>query len=244
MPIKASAPVADLSTKTILIYGPPKIGKTTLASQFPGSAFIATERGLDSLSVTRWEREDGTYVVRDWEELLMATREVASSADVRTIVVDIIDHCYHFCDKYVCDKNGVEFRLDGSLGYGKGSSIIDSKFRAYIKSLTSLGKGVIFLSHAKAIEKENAPRIIVPSIPDRARPLVLGEVDMILFATTESVQENGQPVARRVLKTRPHPGYEAGGRIDLGTDTLPLEYAAFRTAYDAAVAAKVGKATK
>ena len=35
LPTTRATPTLDLSTKTTLIYGPPKIGKSTFASMFP-----------------------------------------------------------------------------------------------------------------------------------------------------------------------------------------------------------------
>ena len=50
----------DLKGKYILIYGQPKIGKTTLAAQFPRNLLLAFEPGYNALNnkmvqpITKW----------------------------------------------------------------------------------------------------------------------------------------------------------------------------------------------
>ena len=50
----------DLKGKYILIYGRPKIGKTTLASEFPKNLLLAFEPGYNALNnkmvqpITKW----------------------------------------------------------------------------------------------------------------------------------------------------------------------------------------------
>ncbi|HOK47887.1 MAG TPA: AAA family ATPase, partial [Bryobacteraceae bacterium] len=60
LPTKKTPPRANLGDYSILIYGPTKIGKTTLASQFPEALFLATEPGLNALEayqipITSWD---------------------------------------------------------------------------------------------------------------------------------------------------------------------------------------------
>lgn len=50
----------DLSGYITLIYGPPKVGKTTFGSKMPGALLLATERGYNALpgviaqDITTW----------------------------------------------------------------------------------------------------------------------------------------------------------------------------------------------
>jgi len=246
MPIKQSQPKLDLSSKTILLYGPQKIGKSSFAAQFPGAVFIATERGLDNLTVTRWEGEDGHYVVRDWEEFKSALKEVCSMPETKTVVIDIVDHAFTFAYWHVCKSAGVEYHNDGNLGFGKGNIIIENEFRRVIKALTAKGIGVVFISHAKLLETENGVSRVVPTLPDKVRSALLGEVDMILYCTTRKETEGGNPVERRVIRTLPSALYEAGCRgPESGAaflpDPLPLDYTQFAAAYQAAADAFAAK---
>ena len=58
---------------------------------------------------------------------------------------------------------------------------------------------------------------------DRARHVVLGLVDMILFCDSVArTAEDGSIVIDRVIRTKPHPTYEAGDRTGRLPATLPL----------------------
>jgi len=249
MPIQKAVPVTDLTRKTILLYGLPKLGKSTFASLFPSAIFIATEAGLNDLACTRWEYGDGTYVVKSWDDLLRATTEVVQT-DAKTIVIDTVDNAYHLCDRAVCTKAGVEYKLDGTLGYGRGSAMINNEFRRYLVKLTSMNLGIILISHAQHVEREGRTGTItvsVPTLPDKIHPVVAGIMDMILFLQPRDEVTNNIRVTRRVLCTNPSPFYEAGDR----TSRLPAEiilpenakdgYAAFLAAYQQDVTANTDK---
>lgn len=75
LPKAKTTPTADLATKTTLIYGPPKIGKSTFAAQFPDALFFECEPGLGELSVYKVP----TY---NWPDLLEACKLVANLDDV------------------------------------------------------------------------------------------------------------------------------------------------------------------
>jgi hypothetical protein len=69
-------------------------------------------------------------------------------------------------------------------------------------------------------------------LPDRARNVVLGLVDIILYGDSVSRKDAaGNLVVDRVLRTKPHPTYEAGDRTGRLPEMLPLDYSAFNSAF-------------
>jgi hypothetical protein len=61
---------------------------------------------------------------------------------------------------------------------------------------------------------------------------VLGLVDMILFCDTVSRKDaGGNLIVERVLRTKPHPTYEAGDRTGRLPEVLPLDHEAFAQAF-------------
>lgn len=245
MPISKSQPITDLSRKTILLWGPPKIGKSELASQFPDAVVIATERGLDDLAATRWETTDGRYVVKDWEELTAATGEVVTSG-AKLVVLDTADNAYFMCEQFICAKHGVEYKLDGTLGYGKGTVIINNEFRRYLLKIAASGVGFILTSHATIEEKEER-KIAVPTLPDKIRPIITGMVDMILYFKTETVQIGNNPVVRRFIYTKPSPLFIAGDRTGRLPESIMMpddhtqNFATFFAAYQGTPTATTAK---
>jgi len=239
MPIKPSQPNADLASKLTFIYGPPKIGKTTLAAAFPGACFLATEKGMDDLEtpVARWEAEDGKYVITSWDVLMAATREVVDSG-ARTIILDTADNAYALCERATCAKYGVEYRNDDKLAYGKGTTLINSAFRAYLTQLSSLGIGVVLTSHATVEEQDTRAgklKVSVPTLNEKVRPIILGMADLILFCDFDRRvdQQSGHMREERVIRLRPSQCYLAGARGAHMPDAIPLSYEALETAYSA-----------
>ena len=85
LPTQPTIPVTDFGKLTILTYGAPKAGKSTLASKFPKAVFFECEPGLNHLSVFKVP----TY---RWEDFLEACKLIAKGDhDFKTIVIDTVD---------------------------------------------------------------------------------------------------------------------------------------------------------
>jgi hypothetical protein len=248
MPIRKSTPSADLNRCTYLVWGSPKCGKTTFASRFPGAAFIATEDGMKGVEASRWETQDGRYVVQSWQEILDATKELLGSTPRPSmIIIDTLDNAILLLERHYCDKYGVDFKNDGDLGFGKGTSLINGELRRYLMKLSSMGVGIILISHTAAVEKhgkKGAVTVDQPSIPDKVMPMILGMVDFTLYCTTDTFKKSAdsEPITRHVLYTRPAPTHVAGHRIGNLPEVLPLSYFEFAKAFAEGTAAKAQKA--
>ena len=210
----------NLSKKTTLIYGPPKIGKSTFASRFPGALFLECEPGLSELEVYKIP----TY---SWEDFLAACSLVAAGDhQFKTLVIDTADNAFKMCSDFICAKHGVEY--EGDLSHGKGWAFVKNEWHRVLTRLASLPLGLIIISHAldKRIETRTGEYTKTqPSLPDRARGVVLGLVDMILFCDSIARKaEDGSFVIERVIHTKPHPTYEAGDRTGRLPATLPLDF--------------------
>jgi len=232
MPIKTAEPIVDLSRKTLLIFGSPKVGKSTFAASFPGATFLATEAGLNDLTCNRYEYPDGRYVISSWDELLAATAELVT-AGVKMIVLDTCDNAYAMCEQHVCAKFGVEYKTDDKLSFGKGSSIINGEFKRYLTKLSSLGLGLILTSHATQEQRDTRMgkvAVSVPTIPDKIRPTITGMVDMILYCDARMAADG--VTVERVIHSKPNPFFEAGDRTGRLPEVLPLNYQAFAAAYN------------
>jgi SpoVK/Ycf46/Vps4 family AAA+-type ATPase len=67
LPQAKTPPKKKMEEQTILIYGPPKIGKSTLASQFDNPLFLATEAGLNALEVFQ-------VPIPTWDDFLVSCK--------------------------------------------------------------------------------------------------------------------------------------------------------------------------
>ncbi len=227
LPTEKAKPSSDLATKTVLIYGPPKIGKSTFASRFPGALFLECEPGLNELEVFKTP----TYT---WDDFLQACKLVAAGGHpFKTIVVDTADNAFKMCSEHVCRKHEIDY--EGDMAHGKGWAMVKNEWHRVLTRLASLPYGLVLISHAvdKTVETRTGEYTKTqPSLPDRARAVVLGLVDMILYCDTVPRKDaSGQVVIDRVIRTKPHPTYEAGDRTGRLPDVMPLDHNAFVKAF-------------
>ena len=223
LPTERSRPTVDLSRQTLLVYGAPKIGKSTFASRFPETLFLECEPGLNQLEVFK-------IPTPTWEDFLAACKLVAQgNHPFKTIVIDTADNAFKFCSEYICAKHNIEY--EGDMGHGKGWALVKNEWHRVLTRLASLPYGLILVSHAqdKTIETRTGEYTKTqPSLPDRARTVVLGLVDMILYCDLEPTEGGTQ----RVMRTKPHADYDAGDRTGRLPEILPLDFAAFAAAFD------------
>jgi hypothetical protein len=232
LPTAKTQPKPNLADLTVLVYGQTKIGKSTFCSNADGALFLATEPGLNALDVYQ-------VPIQSWDDLLNACAEIGEGKHAfKTIVIDTIDNAYKFCTEYILRKFKVEHESD--LAYGKGYAIVNNEFQRVLTKLAFLPYGLFLISHAKEIEVETRTgkyTRIVPTLPEKARKIVLGMVDMVLFCDLDMVTgEDGAQSVRRVIRTKPSLYYEAGDRTGRLPETIDLDFRKFLDAFDSAVA--------
>ena len=176
LPTQRSQPTTTLGQQTILLYSQPKLGKSIFASQFPDVVFFECEPGLNHLEVHKVP----TYT---WDDFLAACKLIADGKhSFKTIVIDTVDNAFKFCSEHVCEKHNIEY--EGDMGHGKGWALVKNEWHRVLTRLASLPYGLVLISHAqdKVIETRTGEYTKTqPSLPDRARNVVLGLVDIILY---------------------------------------------------------------
>lgn len=226
LPAEKTPPALEATTAKVLLYGPPKIGKTTLAAGIDPdrTLFLACEPGLGGQEV--FQMSIGT-----WKEFLTACAELAKdkASDAprfTTIIIDTVDELAKICAADQLQQLGIVHASDA--GYGKGYAVISDEFRRCINKLSGLGYGVWFISHAKQREVKTAVgdvSKIEPSLSGSIADYLKGFCDFIFYAEKVAT-ENGE---ERVLRTAAGANFEAGSRIKL-PDPLLLDAETVRTA--------------
>ena len=183
----------DLSGYITYIYGAPKTGKTTLATQAEGSLLLAFEPGYNALP---------GVIAKDittWQEMKTTRRELKDpevKAIFKVVIVDTIDVACDRCKKYICSQNGIEDL--GDLGYGKGWTKFKDEFNEVFRGLTQLGYAVIFLGHAKentVTGKDGTEYTTVrPSLTNTTRTIVAGMADIYAYAHQPGGDKNSMSI--------------------------------------------------
>lgn len=229
LPTQKTPPKPNLNDLTVLVYGPSKIGKSTWCSQADGALFLATEAGLNNLDVFQ-------VPIGTWDDLLSACKEIADGKHgFKTVIIDTVDNAYRMCAEHICQKFKIEHESD--LGYGKGYALINNEFYRVLNKLALLPQGLFLISHSQEREIETRTgklTRVVPTLPDKARKIVLGMVDIILFCDLEpATGADGKPTHRRVIRTKPNTHYEAGDRTGRLPEMIDLDFGKFVEAFNA-----------
>lgn len=239
LPKEKTKPAFNIETQSILLYGPPKIGKTTFASQAPGVLFLATEKGLGFL-------EAHSVTIKSWEHFIEVMGEVAQGEHAfKTIAIDTIDNLVKLLALKLCEKHKVGHVSFDRLGFGVGADMMAGEIaRVLLKITNELELGLILISHAttknfKVSGSDDKETKIIPTLPDKVREVVVGHCDHILYAEIrEGGVSGGKLQKRHVMRTTASREYDAGSRLDGLPDPLPLKWSAFEEAIKGAQAKK------
>lgn len=208
----------DLSGYITYIYGAPKTGKTTLASQMDGALLLAFEPGYHALPGVMAQD------ITSWNEMKQVFRELKKDevrAHYKAVIVDTIDIASDRCKKYICSQNGIQDL--GDLGYGKGWTKFKDEFNEVFRGLTQLGYAVFFIGHDKeAILDKDKPTertVIRPALSTATRTVIAGLADIYGYAHQK---EAGQ---MSVLTLRCGDGsIECGCRFKYMPEEIPTNY--------------------
>ena len=92
----------NLRGYSVLFYGTPKSGKTTIASKFPGALVLAFEKGYLAIPGIMAKP---MYSWGDFKKTLRELADPAVKEAFQTIVIDTADIAYDYVSKYICYHN-------------------------------------------------------------------------------------------------------------------------------------------
>lgn len=237
-----------LRAPKIVIYGPPKIGKSTFAAGAPGAIGILTEEGLDNIDVAAFP------VAKVFDDVLQAMGTLATEKhEFQSVFVDSLDWLEPLILSKVCRENNVD-NIE-KIGYGKGYIMADDLWRKFFDQLDRLrnerGMTVICIAHEQITKVRN------PTLPEdydayslklnkRAVGIISEWADVIGFCAheimTRSVDSGFKQketkaitTGQRKLHVNPHPAYVAGNRY--GMADVALNWPAFQAELTAAMTA-------
>lgn len=224
LPTKQTKGKIDIEEIRLLLYGPPKIGKTALASGFPNTVFAATEKGYKSLKIYKKD-------IEDWDMFKDFINDIVKgNHDFRTVVIDTADLLFDKCSQAVCERLGIEHESEAE--WGRGWTATKEEFTRTINKLMQSRYGVIFISHTKGDKITTKVEEItktVPTLNNQARKILLPLVDTIgcMRYKTYKFKESGKKKVkyeeRLIVSFKPSESIEAGDRTGLLPSELKLE---------------------
>lgn len=169
-PVKISTNINDYS---VLIYGPPKIGKSTLVHDLYGDKvlFLATEDRHKALSgahvqpIASWA---------DFENVLSALNDEELKEQYDVIAIDTVENLYDMAEKAVLKKYRVKNLND--VAWGKAHGDLKNMWKTKINMINKLGYQPCFVAHATSKTVRVPESQMLPSKVDkRAMELKKGE---------------------------------------------------------------------
>lgn len=221
--IKEKQDVYNMSGTLTIIYGKHKVGKTTLAMDFPDPLLIDAEGGTARFDETRQfhlEHEMLQSKQTAYQVLNALGLELQKCTDYKTVIIDTADALWEFLSL----PN--EFRnRQGSIKQQAYTQLY-TQYRTLLKLFRSNGRNVVLTCHTKEVKNDEGNILATnPKLPGSFGEDLCGSADLVCFmaGTSKTVEEHGEKTERvfryAVCQPSQHPTY---GEIRAGNrGTLP-----------------------
>jgi hypothetical protein len=206
---------------TCFLYGPPKVGKTTLASKADRPLVLDLEGGADEVGVRR-------IATHGADMMFTAAKWAGGREDVGTIIIDSATEVEKSLADNICKLSN-----KGNLAafdYGKGYAELKAQWARVLRMTKLLQdhykKNVIIIGHTRvktfADPMSESYDRYEPELHKDVIPMICASVDAILFMRPRTIVRENESDKRKVavgtgreLHTRDSPAFIAGNRFDL-----------------------------
>ena len=231
---------------SLLLFGPPKIGKTTFGASFPDSLLIECEPKGARYINGRVINVGSLDELRDVFKLLKN-----DPGYCKTVVIDTLDRIAQWVEAEVCEDMGLSNIMESKKGAKHGAQWAEYSHRilTQLEGWKLLGKRVVFLAHTKKAEIDGEGLVISPktiNLYGQAANRVLSIVENVghMYARKGDMNK-----PERVLSFAPGTVVEAGARHPLLADRVVVigkenPYAALEGLFKPTAAAKTNGAKK
>ena len=173
---KEKRKAVSVNPSTLLLYGAPKVGKTTMLSQLDDCLIIDTEKGSRMI-------EGYIQEVNSRDELIETLIAIKESKDVKYkyIAIDTIDKVAEWAERRVCEEEGVNSIAD--LAFGKGYGLVREKVAKTISHFKEVAEHLIIIGHRKvayAVTEGNP--IVIPESLD-----LTGKLKNVIMAGCDAI---------------------------------------------------------
>lgn len=204
LPDERTKPVADMMAYSWLLYGEKKVGKTSLCAEFPDCLILGFEPGGKALAAY-WRP------INKWADLLAYLKLLEKSDRFRTVAIDTAERMYDRCFEYVSNRELGGAHPHDMNDYGKSWGKIRVEFERAVERLLSMGRGVVFVSHAKLHDVQTRDgrtyHQLGPKLTGQPMECLEGLVDTIAYY---GYDDDGD----RVLTIRGNAHLKAGTRFE------------------------------
>ena len=187
----------------ILLHGPAKIGKSTLAASFPKPIlYLATEtgykylpsalrQGLNGSELIPLEKKDG------WIALRKEIEDLRKKNSYETVVLDTASMAYELCKRYFCRQHNISHPSERHDKGGLWSKIGDSflEWMGYLAAACSGKCRLVLITHSREEEietdTEKGVKKITVALTGQARQILLARPDHVWYMGYGGAGETG-----------------------------------------------------
>lgn len=222
----------DLGGKSLLIYGPNRVGKTRNLCKLPKPVVLAFESGLNAIDGVPFFRMTEWKLYVQFVKQITDPKNVARAKEMyQTIILDEMSAMGALCEQYICTTFGVqsigEKKRDAS---GKvdftfnGYKELDKENQKWMRRLLASGFTVALIGHEGSRDFKdvngNEYSKIVPKGDKRIVDAICDAVDIIAYAQPNAPDANGHEVPSSLVIAN-SPRVLAGSRFDYMPQFLP-----------------------
>lgn len=223
---KKSKIESGLKSKTIIIYGSNRTGKSSNLAKAEKPLFLAFEYGLEAIS-------DTNYIpVNKWKDfqdtvkaLTDPTKEEKAHELYQTIVIDTADAMCRLATTYICNLyniSSVGEDSTGKKGWGRWTELRTEIFK-WITLLTNAGYTVAFIAHdaTRTLTKDNGETYtkIYPAGDAKSIDFICDLCGIIGYASSSYNAEDNTSLSTLYLKD--NMAFKAGSRYDFLPASIP-----------------------
>jgi len=197
---------SDLS---MIVFGPPKVGKTTFGASFPKSVLLECEQGGAQYVKGRVMEINSLEELREAYDLIKA-----NPGYCETVIIDTLDRVVQWIEADICKSMGIQSIGESKKGekYGAQWGLYAERVLGLLAGWKLLGKRVVFLAHTKKAEMDGNGLVINPktiNLYGQTAGRVIAIVDNVGHLYT---REGGDGKPERILSFAPSVNVEAGAR--------------------------------
>jgi len=183
---------------TWIIFGEPKVGKTTLAASFPEPLLIDIEGGAAFIDCKQFPLRSvlGKLTAREALGKLFTELRDMPDRPYKTIIFDTLDELWNVLAR--------PYKKDGKLPLSQYQQLYDT-FLGIVDEFRGLGLDVVFTSHVKHESDEDGRTVATDiKLPGQLQAMITAKVDEILYLAVarRKVDETGEDNAANTRQAR------------------------------------------